>query len=158
MKWVSAALVSLAGVALLGGTLAPAQDRAELLARYLRTDIAAKRTHVMSSALLLSADEEKAFWPVYKQYQQELAQFTDAREALIRDYVKEYRTLSDAKAKELMASSFELQEQRLKFLRKYAEEMQKSLPVKQVVKFVQVEAQIHRLTDLQINMELPQLR
>src|SRR5574341_1819427 len=142
MKRVLAALLLLAGIVALIGTMAPAQDRAELFARYLRTDIAAKKTQVMSTAWLLSPQEEKAFWPAYQEYQQELAKFTDARQALVQQYVKEYKILDDAKAKELMDRVFELQEWRLSLLRRYATEMQKNLPVKQVAKFVQVEAQI----------------
>ncbi len=140
------------------GAAALAQDRTDVLARYLRTDIAARKSEVMTSALLLSPDQEKAFWPVYEQFQRELSQFSDSRQALIKDYVQAYKTLDDAKAKDLMDRAFELNEKRFALLRKYAAEMQKSIPIKEVVKFVQVEAQLHRLMDLQINMELPQLR
>ncbi len=158
MNRLMAVPLLLAGVLALTGTWALGQDRAEMFARYLRTDVAAKRTEVLSSALFLSPEEEKAFWPAYQQYQVELAKFDDARQALIQRYVKEFNALDDAKAKELMDRAFELQEHRLSVLKKYATEMQKNISVKQVVKFVQMESQILRLMDLQINMELPQLR
>ncbi len=140
------------------GATVRAQDRVDALARYLRTDIAAKKTEVMTSALLLTPEQEKAFWPVYQEFQRELAQFSDSRQTLIKDYVQAYKTLDDAKAKDLMERAFELNEKRFALLRKYAAEMQRNIPIKEVVKFVQVEAQLHRLMDLQINMELPQLR
>ncbi len=146
------------GLLIVLGATAWAQDRVDVLARYLRTDIAAKKSDVMTSALLLTPDQEKAFWPVYNNFQRELAEFSTGREALIKDYVLAYKTLDDAKAKDLMDRAFELNEKRFALLRKYAAEMQKSIPIKEVVKFVQVEAQLHRLMDLQINMELPQLR
>ncbi len=158
MKRLTVALLLLGGVVALIGTLAPAEDRAEMFAHYLRADIAAKRTNVLSSALFLSPQEEKAFWPAYQQYQVELAKFSDSRQTLIQEYVKEFQTLDGAKAKELMDRAFELQEQRLALLKKYAAEMAKDLPIKKVVMFVQVESQIQRLMDLQINMELPQLQ
>ncbi len=157
MKSVFATLLLLTGVVTLTGTIALAQDREDVLARYLRVDIAAKRTQVMSSAMLLSAPEEQALMPVYQQYQQELAQFTDGRQVLIKQYVKDYKTLDDAQAKELIDRVFELQELRLSILRKYVTAMEKILPIKLVARFVQVEFQIQRLMDLQSNMELPQL-
>ncbi len=157
MKPVFATLVLLTGVVMLTGTMTLAQDREDVLARYLRVDIAAKKTQVMASGLLLSAPEENAFMPVYQQYQVELAQFTDARQALIKQYVKGYKTLNDAQAKELLDRVFELQEQRLTLLRKYATEMQKTLPITLVAKFVQLELQLQRLMDLQVNMDLPPL-
>jgi hypothetical protein len=158
MKPAFATLVLLTGVVMLTGTIAQAQDREDVLARYLRVDIAAKKTQVMASGLLLSPPEEQAFMPVYQHYQVELAQFTDARQALIQQYVKGYKTLNDAQAKELLDRVFELQEQRLSLLRKYATEMQKSLPITLVAKFVQLELQLQRLMDLQVNMDLPPLQ
>ncbi|HSB71006.1 MAG TPA: hypothetical protein VLT62_16890 [Candidatus Methylomirabilis sp.] len=137
--------------------IAPAQDRAEMMARLLRTNLASKKTEMMSKALLLTPAEGAAFWPVYKEYQVELAQHTEQLQALIKDYVQNYRTLDDAKARELMDKSLEVQEQRLSLLRKYAGNLAKVLPLKQVAKFYQVESQMLRLMDLQINMELPSL-
>ncbi len=157
MKPVLAPLLLLTCVVMLNGTIALAQEKEDVLARYLRVDIAAKKTQVMSSAMLLSAQEEQAFMPAYQQYQQELAQFTDGRQALIKQYAKDYKTLDDAQAKELMDRVFELQELRLSILRKYVTAMQKILPIKLMARFVQVEFQIQRLMDLQSNMELPQL-
>lgn len=156
MKPVLATLLILTGVGIPAGPIALAQDR-DVLARYLRVDIAAKKTQVVSSAMLLSASEEQRFMPVYQQYQQELTQFTDGRQALIKQYVKEYKTLDDAQAKELIDKVFELQELRVGILRKYVAAMEKILPMKLVARFVQVESQIQRLMDLQSNMELPQL-
>jgi hypothetical protein len=138
-------------------SFALAQDRSEMMARLLRTDLASKKTEMMSKALLLSSDEGAKFWPVYKEYQAELGQFNDERQATIKDYVQNYRTLDDAKAKELMDKSLDLQERRLSLLRKYVENMQKVLPLKLVAKFYQVESQMLRMMDLQINTELPSL-
>jgi hypothetical protein len=137
--------------------IAPAQDRAEMMARLLRTDLASKKTEMMSKALLLSSDEGAKFWPVYKEYQAELARANDERQAVIKEYVRNYRTLDDAKATELINKSLELQEQRLGLLRKYVDGMQKVLPMKLVAKFFQVETQMLRLEDLQINTDLPSL-
>ncbi len=158
MKPVFGTVLLLSGVVMLAGTIALAQDREDVLANYLRVDIAAKKTQVMASGLLLSAPEEKGFMAVYQQYHVELAQLTDARQAFIKQYVKEYKTLNDAQAKELMDRVFELQEQRLSLLRKYATELQKNLPMTLVAKFVQMEMQLQRLMDLKVNMDLPQLQ
>lgn len=147
-----------ASAILLTAAVAPAQDRAEVMARLLRTDLASKKTEMMSKALLLSSDEGAKFWPVYKEYQAELGQFNEQLQAGIKDYVDNYRTLDDAKAKELINKSLDLQEQRLSLLRKYVENMQKVLPMKLVAKFFQVETQMLRLMDLQINTELPSLK
>jgi hypothetical protein len=151
-----AALVLVPAVALTVN-IAFAQDRAEMMARLLRTDLASKKTEMMSKALLLSSDEGVKFWPAYNEYQAELGRFNDERQAVIKDYVQNYRALDDAKAKELIDKSLDLQERRLSLLRKYVENMQKVLPIKLVAKFFQVESQMLRMMDLQINTELPSL-
>ena len=138
--------------------IASGQDSAETMARLLRTDLAAKKTDMMSKALLLTPAEEAAFWPVYKEYQVELAQFNEQLQAVIKDYVQHYQTLDDAKAKELIGKSLELQERRLNLLRKYVGSMEKVLPMKQVARFFQVESQMLRLMDVQINIQLPALQ
>jgi hypothetical protein len=158
MKAIFATLLLLTGVVMLTGTIALAEDREDVLARYLRVDIAAQKTQVMATGLLLSGPDEKAFMPVYQQYQMELGQLTDSRQGLIKQFVKEYKTLNNAQAKELMDRVFEFHEQRLNLLRKYATEMQKNLPMTLVAKFVQLEMQLQRLMDLQINIDLPQLQ
>ncbi len=158
MKRVIVFLGVLIGVGMLIGTAAQAQGREDLLARYLKTDLASKQTEVMSSGMLLSREEGEVFWPAYKQYQQELTQLNDTRQTLITQYVKEYKNLDDAKAKELMEGVFGLLEQRLVLLRKYAAQMQQKLPGALVGKFVQLELQMQRVMDLQLNIELPPLK
>jgi len=158
VKRVIAFLGVLIGVVMLTGTAAQAQGREDLLARYLKTDLASKKTEVMSSGMLLSRAEGEAFWPAYKQYQQELNQLNDTRQTLITKYVKEYKSLDDAKAKELLEGVFGLLDQRLVLLRKYATQMQQNLPSVLVAKFVQLELQMQRVMDLQLNIELPPLK
>ena len=156
-RFVSLVVLLVAGV-LLTGIIVSAQDRVSAMANLLRVDIAAKKTRVLSDAMLLNSPEGAAFWPVYRQYERELAEFNDNRLALIKEYTQNYKSLDDAKAKELIEKSFELQERRLSLLRKYAGELQKSLPTKRVAMFIQVESQLLRLIDLQASVELPELR
>ena len=42
--------------------------------------------------------EDAAFWPVYREYEAELAKINDDRMALIKDYAMGYETLTDATA------------------------------------------------------------
>jgi len=156
-RFVTLVVLLITGV-VLTGIVVSAQDRVSAMANLLRVDIAGKKTRVLSDAMLLDSPEAAAFWPVYRQYERELAEFNDSRLALIKEYTQNYRALDDAKAKDLLEKSFELQERRLSLLRKYAGELQKSLPAKRVAIFIQVESQLLRLIDLQASVELPELR
>ncbi|HWU38046.1 MAG TPA: hypothetical protein VN203_10405 [Candidatus Acidoferrum sp.] len=155
-RWLAGALGLSCIIALITG-IASGQDQAERMARLLRMDLAVKTSDMMGKALNLSRTEQEAFWPVYNDYRVELAQFNDQLQAVIKDYVQHYQSLDDAKAKDLIEKSFELQERRLNLLRKYVGNMEKVLPMKQVARFFQVESQMLRLMDVQINTQLPPL-
>ena len=150
--------VLFAGVLLLACVPAWAQTSPDVLANYVKLDLASKKGDVMTKALLMSASERDVFWPVYDAYQREWTNLNNEREALLKEYIKNANTIDDVKAKEVMAKSFAMQERQLAMLKKYAAELEKKLPAKLVVKFVQVELQMQRLMDLQASVQLPDLR
>jgi len=148
----------LAGALLLGVTPARTQTSQDILAYYVTLDVASKKSEVMAKAMLMNEAERQVFWPVYDAYQRELTLVSNEREVLIQEYLKEAATLDNARAKVLIAKAFEIQERRAALLKRYAEELQKQLPGKLVLKFVQVELQLQHLTDLQVAGQLPDLR
>jgi hypothetical protein len=158
MKRVFALLLASACVVFGAGTVAYSAANPEAVADMLRQDLASKKSEMMGRALLLSREESDKFWPVYREYDRERAQLDGRAVNLINDYVKNYRTLDDAKAKELLETLFSVQEQRLSLLRKYATQLQATLPMRQVAGFVQVEFQLLRLLDVQRSVELPRMR
>ncbi len=68
---------------------------------------------------------------------------------LIDDYMESYRTLDDVKARALLDRLFQLHEQRVALLRRYAEQLQAKLPARQVAGFVLTELQLLELLDRQ---------
>ncbi len=151
-------LSALACVLLLAGTAALGATNPDAIAKMQNTDLAAKTGDMMSRALLLSRSEADAFWPVYREYEREREQLEARTVGLIEDYTKNYRTLDDAKAQDLLDRLFELHEQRLVLLRRYTTKLQTVLPMRQVAGFVQTEFQLLRLLDLQRTSSLPELR
>ncbi len=158
MSRVLSLLAAAACVMLLGGTSAPGATNPDAIAKMLNTDIAAKKGDMMSRALLLSRAEADAFWPLYREYEREREELEGRTVGLIEDYMKNYRTLDDAKAQGLLDRLFELHEQRLVLLRKYTTKLQAVVPMRQVAGFVQTEFQLLRLLDLQRTSSLPELR
>jgi hypothetical protein len=103
-------------------------------------------------------EEANAFWPVYREYEFEFAKIGDARIALIKDYARNYETMTDEKAKELIQKALKLEGRRTKLKRKYFRKFDRVLPSKTVAKFFQLENQINLLIDLQIASELPLIK
>ncbi len=155
---VAIVAISLAGGLLLSATPARTETSQDILTHYVNLDVASKRSEVMTKAVLMNEAERRVFWPVYDAYQRELVRSSRERDALLKEYVKDAGNLDDARANVLMVRAFDLQEKRVALLKKYAEELQKQLPGKLVLKFVQVELQLQHLTDLQVAGQLPDIR
>jgi hypothetical protein len=113
---------------------APDQGTALLL-----DTIRANRKALVEVNLGLSDEEEAKFWPVYERYQGELAPVQDRLVAVIEDYVKSYRGLSDEKAMTLLDQYLGVEEERAKVRRAYTDDFAAVLPGKKVARFYQIE-------------------
>ena len=72
----------------------------------LRSDIRTKKMALIAERMELSGKEADAFWPIYRQYDVELAAINDKKIALLMDYMHSHKTLDDTKAKELAQGVF----------------------------------------------------
>jgi hypothetical protein len=124
----------------------------------LRSDIRAKKVAIITEVMQFTDAQARAFWPVYREYDLELSKIGDTRVELIEDYARNYETMTDEKAKELIQEALKLEGRRTKLKRKYFRKFDKALPSKTVAKFLQLENQIDLLIDLQIASELPLIK
>jgi hypothetical protein len=151
------ALLSLAGAAPLraqGG-----QDTSMTAALELvRSNVRANKAQLIGRALALPDSTANVFWPMYREYEAELAKLADDRVALIREYLTVYDTLSNAKARDLMLRVFDLDSRRVKLSRDQFNRFSKKLPAKTVAHFFQLDGFLNRVIDLQIAAALPEIQ
>ena len=90
----------------------PAQVRAEIdkAIETLRKDVRAGKADILGKTLALDSTQAAAFWPVYKQYEAELATVNNDRVAIIQDLAEHFDTLDDVKAKALLDRSVAYEE------------------------------------------------
>jgi len=124
----------------------------------LRSDVKTQKVAIITEVMQFTNEEGNAFWPVYREYEVELAKIGDTRIALIKDYAQNYETMTDEKAKELIQRALKLEERRTKLKKKYFRKFDKVLSSKTVAKFFQLENQINLLIDVQIASELPLIK
>ena len=148
-------LLALVIVFVLVGAVGYAQDA---YIELLRSDVKTKKVAIVTEVMQFTNEEANAFWPVYREYDLELSKIGDARIALIKDYARNYETMTDEKAKELVEGTLKLEGKRTKLKTKYFKKFDKVLPSKTVAKFFQLENQINLLIDLQIASELPLIK
>jgi len=121
----------------------------------LRTDVRAEKVAVITEVMAFTDAESEVFWPIYREYELELAKIFDSRLANIKKYAENFETLDDVTADELIKTSFKVREKRAKLQKSYYSKFNKQLGAKRAARFMQLESQINLLIDLQIAANLP---
>ena len=85
----------------------------------LRSDLRTQKVAVLTEMMRFTEDEDKAFWPVYREYDLELSRLNDERLALIEMYAKAYDTLTPAIASDLIVTALDLESRRTALKQKY---------------------------------------
>ncbi|HEY6866476.1 MAG TPA: hypothetical protein VI792_04410 [Candidatus Eisenbacteria bacterium] len=136
----------------------PAVASAQSMDKYvemLRSDLRAEKTAYLTENMALSDSESTRFWPIQRQYQNELAKLEDQRVALIKEYAANFSKMSDKMATDMVNRAFKLQDQRNALLKQYAGKISKALSPRVAMRFVHCEGAIASMVDLKIRSELP---
>jgi hypothetical protein len=138
---------------------APATGKAVQVdpAKDLRSNLRQKKTELIQKNLALTPEQAAAFWPVYKNYDEEVAKWQDENLALVKEYLAVYDKLDDATAKDLQERLFVQQEKAIKLRRAAAVEVGKVLPAKLTAKFVQLDRYYSLLAEVQVQSKIPQI-
>ncbi len=126
-------------------------DYLEVARNVLKTEKKAAIADVMQ----LEESQSKAFWDLYNEYDAELYKVQNKRIALIVDYAKNFETMTDAKADELMTSSMKVQAEILKLKKKYYSKFKKVLPAGKAALFMQADNKIETLVNAELALEVP---
>ena len=121
----------------------------------LRSDLRAQKVAIITEVMEFTEEEDKAFWPLYRDYDTEMSKLGDERVALIAEYARNYDALTDEVADKLAKSALDLEARRQAVKAKYYERVKKALSPKTALRFLQVEHQLLLLIDLQISASLP---
>ena len=121
----------------------------------MRRDVRQEKTEIMGAMMELSAQDSAKFWPIYSDYDMELAKLNDQRVQNIKDYVQNYNDMTDEKADQLIQSAVAYQKARTELLAKTCEKVKQALGGIQAARFGMVEHQLLAIIDLQVASSLP---
>jgi hypothetical protein len=124
-------------------------------AELLRSDVRAQKVAILTEVMDFTEAEDAAFWPIYREYDLEMAKLGDERAALIAEYARHYSTLTDALAGTLATRALELEARRQALKTKCYERAKTIMPARKALRFLQVEHQLQLLVDLQLSASLP---
>lgn len=156
-------LATLAILAMLPRLVTPAARAADVsdnvynYIQLLRSDMNSLKVELVNSIMKLSADEAKKFWPIYRDYENELGKLAINRAELVSDFVKAHAdgTFDNAKAKDIAKRWFKTQRARLDLLDNYHGKIEKALTPVHAGQFLQIENQLGLFIDLAIASEMP---
>jgi hypothetical protein len=122
----------------------------------LRSDARKNKAQIVGAVMDLDAADAAKFWPIYKDFEAEYAQkFGNGVVALVHTYADHYRSMTDQVADQLAIKLLDLEQERNTLKREYYERFKEALGPITAARFLQVENQVERITDLQIAAELP---
>ena len=140
------------GAVLGSGQKAAAQDN---LIAMIQSDVRAQAQQIMTYAMQLSDADAANFWPIYRRYELERADWGDLRIALIRRFAEQYETMTDEVAEDLAEEMFDLLDDRIDLYKSFFGKFSDAVSPSVGARFVQVERQLNMVMDLQIAQEMP---
>jgi hypothetical protein len=126
-------------------------------AELIRSRFKEEKTDLISSFMDFSMPEEKAFWPLYEEYEAKRTAYADKRISLLFDYVANYDALNDEQADEWSREVLKLQSNEMALKRKYYKKIAKALSPRIALRFFQFEESIHAAIRFEIMSTLPVL-
>ena len=155
---ILAVMMTTTGVSAQQPAPTPAETKDVNLRAYvelLRADVRAQKVAFLTELMEFTDAEDKAFWPIYRAYDAELAAINDERVTGIEEYARNYDKVSDALADKLATKALELETRRTALKEKYYTRMKTALSATTAARFLQIENQLLMIIDLQIAASLP---
>jgi hypothetical protein len=123
----------------------------------LRDKLKADKKLLIAENLGLTDAESKAFWPVYEEYQKELAGLNQRLGKMIQNYATEYnaKTMTDDKAKTLMAEALSIEEAETALKKKYLDRLNGVIPAVKAARYLQMENKIRALIKFDMAANIP---
>ncbi len=121
----------------------------------IRTVVQAERQAIVTDAMQFSASESELFWPLYREYRNDMSKVLDRRAKLIKDFAAEYGNLSDETAERMLKEFFDIENDTLKVKKRYVKKFQKILPPVKVTRFYQVENKLDAIVRVQLAQNIP---
>jgi hypothetical protein len=123
----------------------------------LRSDFNSAKVEIINRIMKLSASEAETFWPLYREYEAQLAQQAVDRAEFVAEFVQSNRenAFDNARARTMAKRWFKMQRARLDLLEKYHRRIEKALSSVHAGQFLQIENQLTLFIDLTIASEMP---
>jgi len=121
----------------------------------LRSDLQADKNKVIADTMQFTDAESSAFWPVYRDYVRDQQKIGDERLEVIKDYAKNYDSMNDDKARDMVQRMINVEDETLNLREDYWPKFMKALGAKRAAKFYQIDNRITLMVNLQLASAIP---
>jgi Spy/CpxP family protein refolding chaperone len=134
-------IIGALGCALLFAVAAPvgAQGAPQLSAEQWLAKIQADKKGIVERSMNLAPAEAKKFWPLYEQFQRELAVPQSQINRAMLDYIAAGDKLTDAEARRIVEQVQAGVQDEARLYQKHFKQLLKVLPAKQAARYMQIE-------------------
>jgi hypothetical protein len=124
----------------------------------IRSDVQADKNKIIADTMQFTDAESAAFWPVYRDYTYGQQVIGDERLQVIKDYAKNYDSLDDTKARDLVQRMINVEDKTLNLREDYWPQFMKALGAKRAAKFYQVDNRLTLIINLQLTSAIPLIK
>ena len=123
----------------------------------VREKMQKQKDEVIAAEMTLTESESKAFWPLYREYQEALRTLQDRSFLLLAGYAREREneTFTDRKATALLDEYLDIEREGLWLKRTYMDKFGKILPAGKVMRYFQLENKIAAMINYQMTQGVP---
>jgi len=121
----------------------------------MRSNLKTQKRQILTKSMELDEAQAKAFWPIYNDYEHDLAKLTDKGLAVIMDYSKHYQNMTDDMAHDLITRTLDNQAEKVKLRKAYARKLEKALSPRVAARFLQVDGVVNKMVELQLDSQIP---
>jgi hypothetical protein len=118
--------------------------------------IQADRKGIIAKSMDLTPDEAKKFWPLYEQFERELAVPQASLNRAVLDYIAaEGRTLTDANAKRITEQMLAAVRDEARLHDKHYRQLIKVLPARKATRYMQIENKMQAVVRYEAAKAIP---
>ena len=159
MKKVVAAALLVGSMLLNAGVLCaegPTVEAAvEQEIKLLRQDLRTEKQKIVAANMQLTEAEALKFWPVYDAYTLETIKLNDTLQGLIKEYARNFETLTETQASSLTERALKVDEDAVKLRLKYVPLFNKAVSARKTARFMQIDRRLGLLINIQLASGLP---
>lgn len=133
------------------------QDKPADNMQILIDKVKADKKLLVAANMELTDSEAKGFWPVYEEYQKDLAAINQRIAKLIKSYAEDYNadTLTEEKAEKLTAELVAIEQADGGLQASYVPKLKEVLPPKKIALYLQIENKIRAAVKYELAASIP---